>query len=226
FQNARELPEGKEGEQDLAALFITLGFDVKIHKNLTADEIVQKAEFYGRKKHKGAFFLIILSHGIVIDRRAAVVGTDFKQVTIHKLQTFFNATACPSLRGVPKIFLTSASQMNQKGSTEPTGSAATEFMIVHVHIDASTQRKQEPTHQDQSSTCTLAQAFVQATNEASPSTPFTEVIERVKATVEESNSDQVVKTVDTLSQTCDYFIKRYVHFLCIYKFHYQLSFFI
>ena len=57
FQNARELPEGKEGKQDLAALFTTLGFDVKIHENLTTDEMVQKTKFYAQKKHKGAFFL-------------------------------------------------------------------------------------------------------------------------------------------------------------------------
>jgi hypothetical protein len=43
FQDGRELPEGKNDEQDLAALFTTLGFDVKIHENLTAEEMVQKA---------------------------------------------------------------------------------------------------------------------------------------------------------------------------------------
>ena len=47
FQNTslKELPEGKEGEQGLAALFITLGFDVKIHENLTAEEMVRKQRF-------------------------------------------------------------------------------------------------------------------------------------------------------------------------------------
>ena len=215
FQNARELPEGKEGEQDLAALLITLGFEVKIHENLTADEMVQKAKFHGRKQHRGAFFLIILSHGKVVDRKAAVIGTDCKPVTIHELQTFFDATTCPSLRGVPKIFLIDARQDSQQASTEPIlGSAATEFMIVHVQkvqVHTSTQRNQVSIYHNQGSTCTLAQAFVEATNEADPSTPFTEVIERVKATVQESNPDQVVKTVDTLSQTCDYFIKRYAN---------------
>jgi hypothetical protein len=211
FQDAKELPEGKEDEQDLAALFITLGFDVKIHENLTADEMVQKAKLYGRKKHRGAFFLIILSHGKVVYRKEAVLGTDCTPVTIHQLQTLFDATSCPSLRGVPKIFLINA-QKSKKVSTEATGSAATDFMIVQVqvHVRVPTQGKQASTESDhdQGSTCTLAQAFVEATKKADPSTPFTEIIQRVKAAIQESNSDQIVQLVDTL--TCDYFIKRCV----------------
>ena len=219
FQNARDLPEGKESEKDLAALFTTLKFDVKIHKNLTADEMVQKAKCYALKQHNGAFFLIILSHGKVVDHREAVVGTDCEPVTIHKLQNFFDKTTCPSLRGVPKIFLIDACQDSQQVSTEPIGSAATEFMILH----ASTQGNQVSTDHNQDATCTLAQAFVEATNKADPSTPFTAVIERVKATVQESNPDKAVKIVDTLSQTCDYFIKRYTCNFCI---NYNLFFFL
>ena len=56
FSKARELPGGKIDEQSLAVLFLTLGFDVKIHENLTANEIIQRAESYGRKEHKGVFF--------------------------------------------------------------------------------------------------------------------------------------------------------------------------
>ena len=211
FQNARELPEGKEGEQDLAALFITLGFDVKIHENLTAEEMVQKAKSHGQKQHRGAFFLIILSHGKVVDHQEADVGTDCKPVTIHELQTFFSAIACPSLCGVPKIFLIDAHQDSQQlqASIELTGSATTEFMIVHASIQRNEVSTDQDQDQDQDATCTLAQAFVEATNEADPSTPFTEIIERVKATVQGSNPDQVVKTVDTL--TCNYFIKRYLY---------------
>jgi hypothetical protein len=210
FQDAKKLPEGKKDEQDLAALFITLGFNVKIHENLIAEEMVQKAKLYGQKQHKGAFFLIILSHGKIVDGREAILGTDCKPVAIHELQTFFAETTCPSLRKVPKIFLINARQTSRNVSTEasPTGSTTADFMIVQVHVHASTQGAQasiESDH-DQGSMCTLAQAFVEATNKADPSTPFTEIIQRVKATIQESNPDRIVKTVNRL--TCDYFIKR------------------
>jgi hypothetical protein len=149
--------------------------------------------------------LIILSHGKLVFRKEAVLGTDCTPVAIHQLQTFFDAATCPSLRGVPKIFLINA---NQKVSTKPTGSAATEFMIVHVHVNTSTQRKQVSTDHDQASKCTLAQAFVEATKIADTSTPFTQITQIVKATVQDSNPAHVVQLVDTL--TCEYFIKRYV----------------
>ena len=53
FSKARNLPGGKKDEQDLAARFLTLGFDVGIHENLTAEEMICKVESYGKMKHTG-----------------------------------------------------------------------------------------------------------------------------------------------------------------------------
>ena len=69
FKHEETIPGGGEDEQDLFKLFFSLRFEVKIHRNLTAKEMMRKAEFYGGIEHKGVFFLIILSHGTLVDNR-------------------------------------------------------------------------------------------------------------------------------------------------------------
>lgn len=214
FKKASELTNGKKDEQDLAALFITLGFNVKIHENLTANEMIRKVEAYGKKQYNGAFFLIILSHGGLVDNKEAVLGTDCKPVAINWLQTFFSASNCPSLDGVPKIFLVhvhvDACQGSQPVLTEPADSMVTHFMIIQCHVHASSQENmasRESDH-DQGGTCTCAfsQTFVEVIKNADPSTPFATMIQEIREKVQESNSDHTVNFVDTLSH--DYFIKR------------------
>ena len=210
FKKASKLTNGKKDEQNLAALFITLGFNVKIHENLTAKEMVQKVEFYGRKQHTGAFFLVILSHGRLVDNKEAVLGTDCTPVTINRLQTFFSAGNCSSLDGVPKIFMihVGACQGSQPVLTEPADSMATHFMIIHVqcHVHASSQENVASTESDHDQgdtcTCTFSQTFVEVIKNADPSTPFATMVQEIR----ESNSDHTVNFVDTLSR--DYFIKR------------------
>ena len=54
----------------LLKIFFILGFRVKIHRNLTAKEIIHKAESYGKMEQpKGVLFLIILSHGTLVENK-------------------------------------------------------------------------------------------------------------------------------------------------------------
>ena len=63
-------------------------------------------EQYSRKNHKGeAFILILLSHGGEGD---VVYGTDGGAVEVEQLKQMFYTTKCPSLAGVPKVFLIDA----------------------------------------------------------------------------------------------------------------------
>ena len=89
-QGIHGLPEGKNDEDSLNVLFTTLGFDVSIHQNLTGREMINKVESYSRKEHKGVFFLVILSHGTLVNNRDAVIGTDNESVEIHYLESFFH----------------------------------------------------------------------------------------------------------------------------------------
>ena len=79
-------------------------------QNLEANEIGYNVSRYSNSKdiedYKGkAFVLIILSHGGAGD---VVYGTDGEEVELHKLQECFYSTRCPSLAGVPKVFLIDA----------------------------------------------------------------------------------------------------------------------
>lgn len=183
---------------------------MKIHENLTAEEIVQKAEFYGRKKHKGVFFLVVLSHGTPVDNKEAVLGTNCTPVTIDQLQTSFCDATCSSLRGVPKIFLIDAIRRSRQVITESSYTTAPDFVTIHVHASTHGNQASTDQDQDQGSACTLAQAFVEATKNADPSTPFTEIIQETGAKLQESNPHKMVKSVNTLTR--DYCIKRYIPF--------------
>jgi hypothetical protein len=48
---------------------------LKINENLIEEE---KAKLYGQEQHRGVFILIILSHGILVDRIETILGTDCK----------------------------------------------------------------------------------------------------------------------------------------------------
>ena len=224
FTQARGLPGGKKDEESLKVLFTTLGFDVKIHQNLTGNEIIRKVESYGKMQHEGVFFLIILSHGTLVNNRDAVLGTDSESVEIHYLESFFHGTNCPSLHGVPKIFLIDACRGSQHekvfkpktavsmatkssctSSSRPDspvpGTDSGHFVIVY----ASTYGNVAFTNTHGGSH--LTQTFVRVTTEASSDKSFTKIIQEVKARVQRSNVHQTVESVDRL--TSDYFIKRY-----------------
>ena len=224
FKNAKNLPGGDKDEQDLFKLFFSLRFEVKIHRNLTANEMVHKLESYSKRRHTGAFFLIILSHGTIAKGNEVIMGTDSKPVTMNDIESSFHATKCPTLRKMPKIFLIDACRGNQqeRAYSEPqshdTSSLlpksagqnprnrrvarldTSNFLLVyastHGHVAYTTERGSR-----------LTQTFIEVTNEAADDKTITEIIREVKARVEE-HGQQTVESVDRLPR--EYFIKKYV----------------
>ena len=232
FKQGTELSGGDKDEQDLFKLFFSLRFEVKIHRNLTANEIVHKLESYSKLEHKGAFFLIILSHGTMGRGGQAIVGTDGKTVMMDDIERFFHATKCPTLCEVPKIFLIDACRSDQqkRAYSEPQSHDTSrlipesadpnprnrraaildtsDFLLVyastHRHVLAySTERGSR-----------LTQTFIEVTNEAADDKTITEIIQEVRIRIEQ-HGQQTVESVDTL--THEYFIKRYMH-VCYYAF--------
>jgi hypothetical protein len=124
FTQADSLPGGKKDEEKMAALFSDLGFDVKPHQNLTGKQISNTVESYGDEQHRGAFFLVISSHGTSINNRPVVAGTDGTLVVVSELESFFYASNCKSLHGKPKIFLIDACRGSQEENTSnPTSTS-------------------------------------------------------------------------------------------------------
>ena len=77
------------------------------------------AKRYGKIWHTGAFFLVISSHGGPYDPDDdifddAVCGTDGVMVKVHELEKYFYATNCPSLAGIPKVFMIDACRGGEK----------------------------------------------------------------------------------------------------------------
>ena len=194
-----------------------------MHRNLTANEMVHKLESYSKFQHKGAFFLIILSHGTMVRGREAIDGTDSKTVMMDDIESFFHATKCPTLHKVPKIFLIDACRVDQqerdyserqthdmsrliadqnpsnrsrRAAKLDTSDLLLVYASTHGHEAYSTHRGSQ-----------LTQIFIEVTKEVADDKTITKIIQEVEARVEE-HGQQTVELADTL--THDYFMKRYV----------------
>ena len=165
-------------------------------------------------EHKGVFFLIILSHGTLVNNKDTVLGIDDKPVIVNQLETLFCASNCPSLDGVPKIFLVDSFRDDKGFTPEPTermtslksfANASYEINTPHfIIVYASTFGN--IAHLTNSGS-QFSRTFVKVIAEATPGTSFTQIIREVKARVQISNTHQIVESVDHLTR--NYFIKRY-----------------
>ena len=221
--NFKDLDGGKEDEQELHVLFgLLLGFDIKVHQNLKAEEIHSTVEGYSRKDHKGRpFILIILSHGGEGD---VVYGTDGVEVGVHQLQRLFYSTNCPSLAGVPKVFFIDACRGEQsEGIYKPQqatpkstsmvnkngGSASSTDSVDFAIVFASTRGNvacMRNSINEQGSYFT--QTLVQVITEADVDKNFLEIIREVARRVQEFQ----VQTVENQTTfTKEYYIKRFVY---------------
>ena len=224
FKNGKNLP-GDEDEQALFKLFFSLRFKVKIHRNLTASKMVHKVKSYSKQQHTGAFFLIILSHGGMVEDRELIMGTDCKPVTMNEIESCFHATHCPTLREIPKIFLIDACRgdqqeraysvpqshdtsrlvprsagqnpRNRRSSLLDTSDFLLVYASTHGHV----------AYIDTESGSRLIQTFIEVTNEAADDKTITRIIQEVKVRVQD-HGQQTVESVDRLPR--EYFIKRYV----------------
>ena len=234
FMHVRGLPGGRRDEEGLHVIFTTLGFDVRIHQNLTAQEIIHTAKTYSQMQHEGVFFLIILSHGMLINNKHVVFGTDGSQdggtVEINNLESMFHATNCPSLREVPKIFVIDACRGSRNERVhQPKVSARSGDMVARsadvdmISINSSPAAVTDSSHFAivyastygnvafaSSRGSQLTQTFVSVIAEATPEESFTDIIREVQTRIQRSiTHHQTVELVDRLNHP--YFIKRFVN---------------
>ena len=220
FRSGKGLPQGKRDEQSLNLLFASLGFNVKSHQNLTAQLMITTVKSYSEMQHKGVFLLIILSHGTLVDNREAVLGMDDKAVTIDQLETFFCASRCPMLDGVPKIFLVDAFWGGKDFTSELTKTMGTKERLISLLASCFASASYYGTdmlhfiiiyastfeyvaHLTNSGSW-FTRTLVKVITEATPDISFTQIIQEVK---ERATTHQIVESVDQL--THDYIIKRY-----------------
>ena len=196
------LPDSKEDEDSLHVLFTTLGFDVNVHQNLKAEEMKATVEKYSCTDHKGrAFILIILSHGGEGD---VVYGTDGGEVEVHKLQKLFDTTSCPSLVGVPKVFLI---DVCRDGKSEKIHDHhQTESLADFITVDVSTYKNVAHILSGRQKN-NFTQTLMEVIAEADESQQFIDMIVKVAERIQKFEG-QTIETQTTLTEK--YCIKRFV----------------
>jgi predicted RNA binding protein with dsRBD fold (UPF0201 family) len=218
FTHQKPLPGGEKDEEKLETLFAALGFEVKIHQNLTAEQIFDTVESYGAKHHSGAFFFVILSHGTSIDNRPAVISTDNRAVVVNDLESLFYASNCNSLHGKPKIFLIDACRGSQEENiftpvstktssaslarldSVATRSDSADFLIINAATNGYVAFATEKGSY-------LTQTFVEVTSGADETTSLIDIVTRVRLKVQDRDPHQTVESTDRLTRK--YLIKRY-----------------
>ena len=210
FKRSAPLPGGIKGEENLRILFTVLGFEVHVHRNHTATEIINLVKTYQSMEHKGAFFLIVLSHGNTINNNVVVLGTDEMPVEVQELEAHFHFPKCPSLEGMPKIFMIDACrggklEVNKSFWSRAPPNKATECGDVGI-IYASSPGKAAVSTQHKGSV--LTQTFCEVAKEANEDDNLGEIVRRVRRRIKDTRGARVqtVEFVDRLY--LNYFIQR------------------
>ena len=107
--------EGSEiDEHNLRVMWKYLGYEVRVHRNLTAAQLSHQLLQIAAEDHGNfdSFVCCILSHG----DRDSIYGTDGQLVKISELARLFNGMNlyCPSLVGKPKLFFVQACRGDDK----------------------------------------------------------------------------------------------------------------
>ena len=211
FDDPEDLPplhDGQKDEDRLKEVFTTLGFTVILHQNLKKIEMTKKLKECTTWKHFGrALFVIILSHGGEGD---VVFGTDGGEVKLHRLQEYFSAANCPSLAGVPKVFLIDAGRDNgakaQPYSMESCDSIITnlsDFITVFASTSGSAAYMYNGSQKKGSY---FTQTLVEVIKEADENKEFNEILREVRHRIIQAVA-QTVEATSTLTKP--YYIKSF-----------------
>ncbi|CAL4172698.1 unnamed protein product [Meganyctiphanes norvegica] len=95
--------DGAESDsKNIKNTFSNLGYDVHIHTNYTLRRTRAKFEELQKDRTLSALVTVILSHGT---NRYSFKTSDDRIMDLDKVRQMFTDTACPRLKGKPKIFM-------------------------------------------------------------------------------------------------------------------------
>ncbi|XP_055046107.2 caspase-3-like [Misgurnus anguillicaudatus] len=106
FKTPKKDRVGSECDVDsLQDAFKFLGFTVKTHQNLSADEMKTLMTQYSKDdRHGDCFVCCVSSHG----NQCGIIGIDEKTCPLKDITSPFNGVNCSSLIGKPKVFFIQA----------------------------------------------------------------------------------------------------------------------
>ncbi len=216
FANSNPIPGGNKDTKRLQVIFTMLDFEVSVHNNLTAAQILDTVESYSKETHKGVFVLALLSHG----KENVISGSDDKSVKIIQLEEFFYAQNCPTLTGIPKIFLIDACR--GKGTLSYHTTLTVKGEKAPDEISRHTSHRQVGNTSDfafvygstygykafidDKEGSTFTQAFCKEMQKARPSKSFHQILLKVNRTLEKEKAGQTVEFVHRMKM--EYYIKR------------------
>uniref|UniRef100_A0A667YM94 Caspase-8 n=1 Tax=Myripristis murdjan TaxID=586833 RepID=A0A667YM94_9TELE len=112
----KDRPGTLEDEKALSSVFSSLGFEVEVCNDMTAQDIRDELAQLGRRNFfdDDALVVCVLSHGEL----GCVFGTDEQKVSLREITQPFNSRHAPTLAGKPKLFFIQACQGNdyQRGA--------------------------------------------------------------------------------------------------------------
>ncbi|KAA0719813.1 Caspase-7 [Triplophysa tibetana] len=93
-------------EHLLLKTFQSLGFNVQLERNLSADEITAALTKASEDNHTdmSCFVCVLMSHG----KEGTILGSDQRWIPIKTLTSTMTADLCPTLQDKPKIFFLQA----------------------------------------------------------------------------------------------------------------------
>lgn len=111
------MPGHEHDATTLESTFKQLGFEVKVHKNLTASQIestIANLAKDDKLDDYNSLVVCVLSHG----SSGVILGSDGDGVSLYKLQYAFNSHNCPFLHDKPKIFIIQACRSHDQAMFE------------------------------------------------------------------------------------------------------------
>uniref|UniRef100_A0AAY5EEB3 Caspase-8 n=2 Tax=Electrophorus electricus TaxID=8005 RepID=A0AAY5EEB3_ELEEL len=147
FTNTEKTRSGSKKDADaLKEVFEFLGFTVKMHTDLSAEEMKELMLRYSKQQHNGdCFVCCVLSHG----NSKGVLGCDGNLCPTEDIFTPFDGKNCSTLVGKPKVFFIQACRglnkqekvlvFSDEGHTSHTGKysipKASDFLIARSTVD-------------------------------------------------------------------------------------------
>jgi len=109
FEGRPDLYRRGSADEALAweSLFVSLGFSVSIHHDLSAEKMEDVYETYSQSaelKNHDSFVSVVLTHG----HKEVLFGSDMSFVRIERVLEFFNNQNCRHLIHKPKLFFLQA----------------------------------------------------------------------------------------------------------------------
>ncbi|XP_067279478.1 caspase 21, apoptosis-related cysteine peptidase [Pseudorasbora parva] len=89
-------------ERLLSSTFKSLGFNVQVEKNLSANEMINVMRKVSKENHtdNSCFVCVLMSHG----EEGTILGSDQRWIPVKTLTSLMTSDLCPSLQDKPKLF--------------------------------------------------------------------------------------------------------------------------